>query len=196
MPALENVQHETFCQEYLVDFNGTQAAIRSGYAPGNERSAQSNASRLLSIPIICDRVKELHLLRVNEIKMDVGTILRECLRLATCDVGLAFNEDRSLKAIHEIPEDVRRCIAGFEEEEIWEGTGRDRVYVGQLRKVKFWDKNKAIEQAGKHLKLWTEKFEVQGTLTLESLVMGEGQKNERPKSSDVVPAKAIGPGGD
>lgn len=35
----------SFVREYLVDKNGTQAAIRSGYSP---RTAQEQASRLLS----------------------------------------------------------------------------------------------------------------------------------------------------
>ena len=34
-----------FCQEYAVDLNGTQAAIRAGYSP---RTAEQQASRLLS----------------------------------------------------------------------------------------------------------------------------------------------------
>ena len=40
-----NPKQEAFCREYVVDWNGTQAAIRAGYAPG---SAEVQASRLLS----------------------------------------------------------------------------------------------------------------------------------------------------
>lgn len=56
MAKLENEKHERFCQEYLVELNGTQAAIRAGYA---ERSAASQASTLLKNPKILTRVGEL-----------------------------------------------------------------------------------------------------------------------------------------
>ena len=56
MAELENEKHELFCQEYLVDLNGTQAAIRAGY---KKRSAASTASTLLTNPNILARVGEL-----------------------------------------------------------------------------------------------------------------------------------------
>lgn len=45
-----------FCQEYLVDLNGKQAAIRAGYSP---KTAESQASRLLSKEQVASRVREL-----------------------------------------------------------------------------------------------------------------------------------------
>ncbi len=41
-----NSQQQQFCDEYLIDLNGTQAAIRAGYDPN---SARSYASQLLDI---------------------------------------------------------------------------------------------------------------------------------------------------
>ena len=49
-------KQERFCQEYVIDSNGTQAAIRVGYA---ERSAQMQSSRLLSKDIVRSRVARL-----------------------------------------------------------------------------------------------------------------------------------------
>lgn len=53
---LKNLQHERFCREYVIDHNGTQAAIRAGYA---ENAAAQQASRLLKRPEIAERVKAL-----------------------------------------------------------------------------------------------------------------------------------------
>ena len=44
MSELEEKQ-KMFCKEYLVDFNGTQAAIRAGYS---KKTANEQASRLLA----------------------------------------------------------------------------------------------------------------------------------------------------
>ena len=46
-----NPKQAKFCEEYIVDLNGKQAAIRAGYS---EKTAENQASRLLSI----DKVKE------------------------------------------------------------------------------------------------------------------------------------------
>jgi phage terminase small subunit len=49
-------KQEAFCREYVVDFNGTQAAIRAGYS---EKTANEQAARLLANVSISNRVKEL-----------------------------------------------------------------------------------------------------------------------------------------
>ena len=48
-------KRQAFIEEYLVDQNGTQAAIRAGY---KESNAASTACNLLKIPIITDIIKE------------------------------------------------------------------------------------------------------------------------------------------
>ena len=56
MTKLDNVKHESFCQEYTIDKNGKQAAIRAGYSP---KTAENQASRLLSNDKVRARVDEL-----------------------------------------------------------------------------------------------------------------------------------------
>ena len=55
MSELEERQ-KIFCNEYLVDFNGTQAAIRAGYS---KKTARSIASENLTKPNIQKYLKEL-----------------------------------------------------------------------------------------------------------------------------------------
>ena len=49
-------KEERFCREYVIDYNGTQAAIRSGY---KESDARNRACRLLTKADISARVREL-----------------------------------------------------------------------------------------------------------------------------------------
>lgn len=49
-------KQERFCQEYVIDLNGTQAAIRTGYS---EKTANEQSSRLLTNVNIQQRIKEL-----------------------------------------------------------------------------------------------------------------------------------------
>lgn len=53
---LQNPKQEKFCREYLIDNNGTQAAIRSGYS---KKTANEQASRLLANVNVASRVREL-----------------------------------------------------------------------------------------------------------------------------------------
>ncbi len=47
---------QRFCEEYVVDLNGTQAAIRAGYSAN---SAEMQASRLLTNDKVKSEVKRL-----------------------------------------------------------------------------------------------------------------------------------------
>ena len=49
-------KEERFCQEYVIDYNGTQAAIRAGY---KESDAANRATRLLRKAEVSARVHEL-----------------------------------------------------------------------------------------------------------------------------------------
>jgi len=53
---LKNAKYERFCQEYIVDNNGTQAAIRAGYS---EKTARSQGQRLLTNVDIKNRLAYL-----------------------------------------------------------------------------------------------------------------------------------------
>lgn len=152
-------KQERFCQEYMKDLNGTQAAIRAGYA---ENSAQEQSSRLLSKDIVWRRVEELKAAQSKRVQISADEILLELKRLALADVSQAFDEMGGLKPLKEIPEDVRRSISGLEVNELFEGSGDQKTAIGIARKVKFWDKNKALENLGKHLKLFVERQEVTG----------------------------------
>jgi phage terminase small subunit len=51
-------REERFVDEYLFDFNGTQAVIRSGYQVKNENVAHVIASRLLQKDTIIKRIEK------------------------------------------------------------------------------------------------------------------------------------------
>lgn len=75
-------QIEQFCQEYVVDNNGTQAAIRSGYSP---KTANEQASALLAKPNIRLRVEELRKERASRTEITADRVLREAWNIATAD---------------------------------------------------------------------------------------------------------------
>lgn len=158
-------KQNAFVAEYLVDGNGVQAARRAGYK-GTDEVLASVAHENLRKPQIAKAVAEAQARRQQRLDLQADDILRELLRLARTDIGQAYDEKGRLKPIHEMPEDVRRAISGVKVFEEFEGTGKDRVQIGEVREVKFWDKVKGLELLGKHLKLFTEKVEHSGTVKI------------------------------
>lgn len=109
-----------------------------------------------------ERLSQLAQERSKRTQITADRILEELYRIATCDLGLAYDSAGWLKPIHEIPEEVRRAMQGLEVDEIFAGQGDQRSIIGHTKKARFADKNKALELLGKHLKLFTEKHEHSG----------------------------------
>lgn len=147
-----NDKQKMFCHEYIVDMNGQAAAIRAGYTP---KTAMVQASRLLTYAKVQREVARLIVERQNRVKVDADTVLKALLQIATSDISEVFDEANQLKNLKDIPEHVRKAISSVEVEKI--GYDEEFKYV---TKVKFWDKNKALESLGRHLKLFTDKIEV------------------------------------
>lgn len=171
-----------FCQEYIIDLNATQAAIRSGFS---KKTAQEQSSRLLSNAMVAEKIQELMNMRSKRTQISADVILEELLRLARVDIAGAYDKDGKLLPVHMMAEDVRRAIASIDVFEEFEGVGRDREYVGDTKKLKFYDKTKALELLGKHLKLFTDVTEHKGKLTLEELVV-EAQKKSNDHHDNIA----------
>lgn len=77
MSKLTNKQ-EAFCQEYLIDLNATQAAIRAGYSV---KTAREQASQNLSKLNISERVSELQKERAERVQIDADWVLNQAVKL-------------------------------------------------------------------------------------------------------------------
>ena len=74
--AKMTAKQQRFCDEYLIDLNATQAAIRAGYS---EKYAHTNAAKLLQITTIKDFIKK----RMNEKESKLIADQDEVLRYLT-----------------------------------------------------------------------------------------------------------------
>lgn len=72
-----------FCHEYVVDQNGTQAAIRAGYKP---HSAHVHASKLLRMPKVQEKLQELTKSLADKCGVTAEMVMQEYKRLAFYDV--------------------------------------------------------------------------------------------------------------
>jgi len=144
-------KRERFVDEYLVDLNATQAAIRAGYSP---KAAKSCGQRLLTFADVAAAIDARKAKRAEKVEVKAEAVLRELQTFGHVDPGDIVDEKGRLLPLKQMPEAVRRAIASVEIEEIWDGKGDERVQVGELKKVKFWPKHRGLEMLGRHIKLF------------------------------------------
>lgn len=131
-------KQERFCEEYLIDLNGTQAAIRAGYSP---RTANEQAARLLAKVSVQEYVRNLREKMANKLEATRERVLQEYARIAFTDIRDFYDENGNLKEVINLNDDAAAALSGIEIEEIIIA-GKS---VGTLRKVKRWDKKGALD---------------------------------------------------
>lgn len=161
-----------FVKEYLIDQNASRAAIAAGYS---EKGAHVAGSRMLSNTKVREQIEQENAKTNAKLDISVERVKKELARLAYCDVRNFFNPDGSAKAITDLDEDSARAVAGFEMAELFTGSGEERSTAGYIKKFKLTDKTKALEQLGRHLKMFTDKIEISESDHILAKLM-EGRK--------------------
>ena len=152
MPKLTN-KRKRFCEEYMIDLNGTQAAIRAGYS---KKTAVEQASRLLSFVNVRDHIVKLREAQKERTDITADRVLKELALIGFLDIREAFDEDGNLLSIKEMPEDVARAIGGLEITQI----KSKELEFESLKKIKLIDKKGALELIGRHLAMFNDKLEL------------------------------------
>ena len=132
-----------FCEEYLIDLNATQAAIRAGYS---KKTAQRIGSENLSKPLIQERIEELKAKRSDSVALDAKYVLNRLVEIDSLDVIDILDDSGCIKPIKEWPKSWRISISGLD---IQEMLGDDVMSV--VKKIKWPDKLRNIELLGKHV---------------------------------------------
>ena len=114
----------------------------------------------------------------------IHRLLDELRSLSFINARLLFDENHALLTPDKWPDDICRAISSIEVDEIWDETAgfevggkKKKVQIGETKKLKLYDKLKAIELLGKDLGRFISKHEVTGKLTLEDLVTGSLKKD-------------------
>lgn len=163
-------KQKRFCEEYLIDLNATQAAIRAGYSP---KTAEQTASRLLrNVKVqeyISKRQKELS--RSTEITQE--RVIKELALIAfsnNADYAHVVEKKMQVEAggalVDVLDKDGKpvmyRTVEPVLTEELTEEQKRALAVIKKGRdglEVKSCDKVKALELLGKHLGIFTDKIE-------------------------------------
>lgn len=143
-------KQERFIEEYLVDLNATQAAIRAGYS---ERSADVTGSKLLGNAKVAAAVAHAQARRGARVGAEADDVLREFARLGLYDpADIASQPMHGPEDIAKLPEHVRRAVIGWG----WDKFGNFTL--------KLANKQAALDSMAKHFGMYIERVEHSGEL--------------------------------
>lgn len=136
-------KQQRFVDEYLVDLNGTQAAIRAGYSG---KTANEQAARLLAKASVKAAIDGAKAMRSERTRIDADHVLARLVEIDQLDVIDILDNAGNLLPIREWPKAWRQTISGVDIQEIMSG---DTETV--IRKIKWPDKLRNLELIGKHV---------------------------------------------
>lgn len=149
-PAALNPRQLRFVDEYLVDLNGTRAAIRAGYST---RGADVAGVRLLANARVTALLTERMRARSEKTAIDAEWVLRRLAIEADADIADIYDEQGNLKHPSAWPEVWRRgLVVGVETFQVPTGKDEDgKPVYAPVRKVRLTDRIKQVELIGKHI---------------------------------------------
>lgn len=150
-----------FVDEYLVDLNATQAAIRAGYSA---KRADAIGYENLRKPEIADAVSAAMKDREKRTHITQDRVLQELARIAFFDIRKLYTDDGRMRLPHELDDDAAAVLSALDVTEEFQGKGEDREQVGYTKKAKVFDKGSALTLAMRHLGMLTDKVEHSGTI--------------------------------
>ena len=159
-------KNEVFCEEYLIDLNATQAAIRAGYSPD---SAGSIGFELLKKPEIRARIDQAMAERSKRTGINADRVLRELGRIAFLNPKDVIDLNTA-EVLDTATDDDLAVIAGVKVKYVphkdFDEDGEPVIEQAIEREVKMADKLKALELCGRHLGMFKDNPEANAPVTV------------------------------
>jgi len=151
-------KQKRFVEEYLIDLNATQAAIRAGYSA---KTADRIGPELLGKTCVARAIKEAMAERSRRTGINQDRIVRELAKIGFINPIDVINLDEAT-----IREDANKddtaAIASVRVKRI--PTENGEIIE---REIKIADKLKALELLGKHLGMFTDKLNVNAEMAVK-----------------------------
>ena len=154
--GLLTARQERFVQEYLIDLNAKQAAIRTGC---RTRTAEPIASRWLRNVEVAAAVKQAQDERAERTRVAADMVVEELAKHAFGTMQDFFDpDDGHLLDVHEMSLAAQSRLAALDvvRERTRTSDGETVTTVEQTIKLKLWDKIHALELLGRHLGMFKD----------------------------------------
>ena len=146
-------KQKRFVEEYLIDLNATQAAIRAGYSPA---TAKDIGCENLTKPNISEAISKAMAERSRRTGINQDRVLQELARIGFAKITDVVDPETA-EIRTDASDDDLACIQSIKIKPNEFGTERE---------VKLYDKKAALVDLGKHLGLFKDKVELTGDMDL------------------------------
>lgn len=171
MLAKLTAKQQRFCDEYLIDLNATQAAIRAGYKRSDY--TDTNANKLLENTRIKETIEKAMAERSKRTGISQDRVIQELARIAFVNPIDVINTENGSVSDSASDDDLA-CIQSVKVKTMSSDKG-----WSEEREVKLNDKMKALELLGKHLGMFKDKVELDTDMELNITVdYGNGDNEE------------------
>lgn len=174
-------KQQAFIEEYLIDLNATQAAIRAGYSAKTAYSKGQLMTKTLSA-----HITEAQANRSKRTQITQDMVLNELAKIGfsnMLDYVSVTNGGDLAPDFSALTRDQAAAIGEVTVEEYTEGRGDDAKNVKRT-KFKLSDKRAALVDMGRHLGMFKDKVEVTGAdgkpIDLSLRVVFENDGKESP----------------
>lgn len=150
-------KQQRFVEEYLVDLNATQAAIRAGYS---EKTAQEQSARLLSNVMVAAAVKKAMDVRSERTQIDQDRVLKELARIGLADIRHLMEWDEEAATFipsSKLSDDIAATVSSVKTKKrtVYPKEGDPETTIEM--EIRTYDKVQALTQMGRHLGMFTDK---------------------------------------
>lgn len=143
-------KQKRFCEEYVVDLNATQAAIRAGYS---KRSAKVLAVAALTKVNVQNYIAELQSDIQERNKLKGDDVVQELKALGYWNIQDFIDEGNVIKDITKLPRELTKSVVGIKTKTVYlpnpDGSGPPIEEI--TTELKMVDKRAALVDLGKHL---------------------------------------------
>lgn len=140
-------KQKRFVEEYLIDLNATQAAVRAGYST---KTANEQGSRLLANVSIKNAVDKAMAERSKRTGINQDRVLQELAKMGFAKITDVIDPETA-KVKQDASEDDLACIQSIKIKPNEWGTERE---------VKMYDKRAALVDIGRHLGMFKDNMAV------------------------------------
>ena len=154
-------KQKLFAEEYLIDLNATQAAIRAGYSP---ETAGSIGNENLKKPEIRARIDKAMAERSKRTGVNADRVVQELAKIAFVN-AMNVIDQKTATVKEDASSDDTAAILSVKVKTV----GED----GLQREIKMADKIKALELLVKHLGMFEDKVKLSGSLETEKTKLDE-----------------------
>ena len=151
-----SARQQRFAEEYLIDLNATQAAIRAGYSP--HTAAVIGAENLIkpNIQAFIDKEKADRSRRTG---INSDRVLGELAKIGFANIADVIAADGSL-----LPDALRDDTAAIQGIKAKTTPTKDGDITEN--EIRLYDKLKALELLGKHLELFSDRLKIDGAVSI------------------------------